>query len=320
MVRTKERQIPLASIDLRDETFRISFGRPVEALRESIRAVGVLNPPVVRELDRKGRYQVVLGFQRVGACRALGQKEILCRVLVSGLKEQEMLLMGVHDAVASRRLNPIEIARALERLGKFFTRGQLIEKYLPVLGLGASGEVYTRYVQLLRLSKSLRLAVAREELAMSVGGEFLRIAPAERRALFDLFQQLRLGVNLQKEFFSLCFESSRRDKISIMQLVQGSALRGILKNAKLSVPQKAALVRDYLKRLRYPRLSEKERQFQSVVKRLGLAPGTALHAPPYFEGTMYRMELRFETYAELRDRLAKLQESVAQRLMEEDFE
>ncbi len=320
MVRTKQRQVSLAAIDLRDETFRISFGRPLEALRESIRAVGLLNPPVVRELDRKGRYQIVLGFRRVEVCRALRQKEILCRVLVSGLKEQEMLLMGVHDAVASQRLNPIEIARALERLGKFFTRGQLIEKYLPVLGLGASGEVYTRYVQLLRLSKSLQLAVAREQLAMSVAGEFLRIAPAERSSLFDLFQQLRLGVNLQKEFFSLCFEISRRDKISIMQLLQGSTLRGIPKKARLSVGQKAALVRDYLKRLRYPRLSEKERQFQSVVKRLGLAPGTALHAPPYFEGTTYRMDLRFETYGELRDRLAQLQERVAQRLGEEDFE
>ena len=210
--------------------------------------------------------------------------------------------------------------RVLERLGKFFARRELIETYLPLLGLGASGEVYTRYVQLLRSSKSLQLAVAREQLAMSVAGEFLRIAPAERSALFDLFQQLRLGVNLQKEFFSLCFEISRRDKISINQLLQGAALRGILKNARLSVPQKTALVRDHLKRLRYPRLSEKERQFQSVVKRLGLVPGAALHAPPYFEGTTYRMELRFETYVELRDRLAQLQERVTQRLGGEDFE
>jgi hypothetical protein len=228
--------------------------------------------------------------------------------------------MSVYDMVASDRLNPIEIARALERLDNFFTRTEVIKRYLPLLGLGASGEVYTRYVPLLRLSKSLQLAVAREELAMGVAGEFLRIKPAERRALCGLFRQLRLGVNLQKELFSLCFEISRRDKISITGLLQGSLLREIQKKAGLSAPQKAALVRDYLKRLRYPRLSERQRQFQGVVKRLGLAPGTALYAPPYFEGTMYRMEIRFATYAELRDRVAQLEKRVVERLREGDFE
>lgn len=317
--RTRQRHISLAAIDLRDETYRISFGRPLETLRKSIRAVGLLNPPVVRELDRTGRYQVVLGFRRVEACRALKHKEILCRVLTSRVSEREMLRMSVHDAVVSQDLNPIEIAKALERLSTFFAQRELIETYLPLFGLGASGEVYRRYVQLLRLSKSLQLAVADGELAVSVAGAFLHIVPGERGALFELFRQLRLGVNLQKEFFSLCFDISRRDTVSIIQLVKQQDIHEIVKRAGLSVGQKAALVRERLKRLRYPRLSEKEQQFRSVVKRLGLPPGVGLHAPPYFEGTTYRLELRFETHAELQDRLAQLEERVARRLKEKDF-
>jgi hypothetical protein len=320
MVRTSQRRISLSSIDLRDEAFRISFGRPIAALRKSIHAVGLLNPPVVRESKPKGCFQVVLGFRRVEACRALRHKEILCRVLATGYTEREVLLMSVHDAVASESLNPIEIARALKRLGEFVEYRELIEAYLPLFGLGRSGEVLMRYVQLLRLSRSLQLAVAREQLAVGVAGELLRVLPAERRALFGLFRQLRLGVNLQKEFFTLCFEISRRDTMSITQLIQDSGVQEILNDERLSASQKAEHVREHLKQLRFPRLSEKERRFHSAVKRLGLPPGAALYAPPYFEGTTYRLELRFGTCAELREKVGQLKERLEERLEEGDFE
>ena len=51
-------------------------------MADSIREVGLLNPPILAEGPI--RYQVVSGYRRIAACRQLDIQEIPVRIMASG--------------------------------------------------------------------------------------------------------------------------------------------------------------------------------------------------------------------------------------------
>src|SRR4030042_3901215 len=73
--------IPLADIDLEDRYSKISRNHIDDAMRNSIRNFGVLDPPVV--LERDGRYRVIFGFNRLDALADCGANEVDCMVTAS---------------------------------------------------------------------------------------------------------------------------------------------------------------------------------------------------------------------------------------------
>ena len=60
--------VDLKSIDPDDATFRLSYGFDLEPLKESIRRIGLINPPLLRKRP-DGRYQIVSGYRRIRALR-----------------------------------------------------------------------------------------------------------------------------------------------------------------------------------------------------------------------------------------------------------
>jgi len=48
----KLEDIYLSSIDFEDDRFRVGNGRPDNALIESIRQYGIINPPILKKIDK----------------------------------------------------------------------------------------------------------------------------------------------------------------------------------------------------------------------------------------------------------------------------
>jgi len=58
----KVEDIYLSSIDFEDDRFRVGNGRPDNALIESIRQYGIINPPILKKIDKN--YIFVTGWKR----------------------------------------------------------------------------------------------------------------------------------------------------------------------------------------------------------------------------------------------------------------
>ncbi|MBP7735794.1 MAG: ParB N-terminal domain-containing protein [Spirochaetes bacterium] len=103
-------------------------------LMESISKFGLLNPITVTE-----DFELVAGFRRLEACKAIGMKEIECSIMPS-LSKFERLLVEADENLTRKDLTIAEIeryedekrylqSRGLERIRLWFIRlfGRIIE-------------------------------------------------------------------------------------------------------------------------------------------------------------------------------------------------
>ena len=89
-------------------------------LAESIRHHGVLQPILVRPWDNG--YQLVAGERRFRASHLAGLREIPCRL--SEFTDAQMLEVALVENVQREDINPVEAARAYQRLMQEFGYGQ----------------------------------------------------------------------------------------------------------------------------------------------------------------------------------------------------
>jgi len=77
--------------------FTMSFGFDPMPLVESIKRIGLINPPIVIKDSQKG-FNVVSGYRRIKALKHLNKKKVSCIDLSdSGLPQEELFFLNLHD-------------------------------------------------------------------------------------------------------------------------------------------------------------------------------------------------------------------------------
>lgn len=108
--------LPVASIEPHPDQPRRHFDEEaLEELAASIASKGVIQPVIVRPLS-PGRYQLVAGERRWRASQRAQLHEI--PALVRTLSEREVMALALIENLQREDLNPIEEARAYQRLAE----------------------------------------------------------------------------------------------------------------------------------------------------------------------------------------------------------
>ena len=149
-----QEEVPLSSIVPNPKQPRTHFDP--EALAElvsSIKEIGILQPPVVREVGA-GRYELIMGERRFRAAKLAGLKTI--PVIIRQTKDNELLREALIENIHRSNLNALEEAAAYSNLLTDFncTHDELAEK------LGRSRSVITNTMRLLNLPASVQNKVA----------------------------------------------------------------------------------------------------------------------------------------------------------------
>jgi ParB family chromosome partitioning protein len=175
-----------------------------DALRElasSIREFGFLQPLVVSKVEKESptgiavEYQIIAGERRFMAAKLLGLPRVPAIVRNINL-EREKLELGVIENIQRENLNPIEMARAFQRLQEEFrmTQREIAAK------LGKSREVVANAVRLLDLPEYIQRAVEDGQLSESNARLLIAIEdPAEQKKLLDDIVQNKLTTRDVKE-------------------------------------------------------------------------------------------------------------------------
>ena len=94
-----------------EEQVRKEFGEEaIKELAESIKSVGLINPPVVRR--EKGSYIIIDGERRLRACKLLGKESILCSVME--IKEEDVPGAQIIANVHRKDLTDVELYYGLK--------------------------------------------------------------------------------------------------------------------------------------------------------------------------------------------------------------
>lgn len=133
---------------------RITFNEEeLHDLAASIKEVGILQPPVVRQLGN-GKYELIMGERRLRASKLAGLTTI--PVIVRETSDNELLREALLENIHRSQLNPLEEGAAyLNLLNDFgYTHEELAVK------VGKSRPVITNTLRLLNLPPSVQRRVA----------------------------------------------------------------------------------------------------------------------------------------------------------------
>ena len=146
----------------------------LQELAASIKEVGVMQPPVVRDIG-SGRYELIMGERRLRAAKLAGLKTI--PVILRASADNEMLREALLENIHRSELNPLEEGAAYQNLLNDFgyTHDEL------ALKVGKSRPTITNTLRLLNLPASVQRKVA-------VG----IISAGHARALLSLINHLEI--------------------------------------------------------------------------------------------------------------------------------
>ncbi|HEY3786701.1 MAG TPA: ParB/RepB/Spo0J family partition protein [Steroidobacteraceae bacterium] len=154
-------------IDMRPET--------LQDLADSIKAQGVVQPIVVRPVDtpRPGesqRYEIIAGERRWRAAQIAGLSEI--PAVIRHIPDEAAIAVSLIENIQRENLNPLEEARALQRLITEFalTHQQAAE------AVGRSRVGVTNLLRLLELAPEVSERVERREIEMGHARALLAFA------------------------------------------------------------------------------------------------------------------------------------------------
>jgi ParB family chromosome partitioning protein len=307
-MRFSEQSLSLKSLHLRDTHYRITTSDAIDKLKNSIAALGVLDPPMLRQ--KADGHQIVAGFRRIEACCLLEQHDIRARVLPTDIDEATCVRLAIADNSLQRPLNLIETARALNLLAGVVADKMELSRQAAVLALPDNPSLMRKIMSLTTLSAGIQNRLAAGDLAMAMALELKRFDRMTAESLGRLFADLKLGLNRQRELLSLLTEIARREETTVSDLLNEPAFRNLLSAADLERTQKAGQLRSQLRRRRYPVMSAANARFQDLVRHLNLGTGVQFVPPGNFEGTTYTLAITFDRLDQLRDRSLQIEKLI----------
>jgi ParB family transcriptional regulator, chromosome partitioning protein len=158
------REIDIAAIQVSPFQPRRYFEEEeIDELASSILTIGLLHPPVVREIYSKDKflyYELIAGERRLRACKKANMTKI--PVIVRNTSDEIAAQATLIENIQRVDLDPIEMAQALKRFLNMFgvTQEEIATK------IGKKRSTVANYLRLLSLPKEIQKGVSMKEISM----------------------------------------------------------------------------------------------------------------------------------------------------------
>ena len=175
----------------------------LQELADSIRAQGVVQPIVVRPIGG-GKYEIIAGERRWRASQIAGLHEI--PAVVRDVPDSAAIAIALIENIQRENLNPIEEARALQRLLNEFdmTHQQAAE------AVGRSRASVSNLLRLQELNEDVQQMMIRGELEMGHGRALLGLRGTAQSAAAGKVAKQGLSVRETEQMVRRETESEKR--------------------------------------------------------------------------------------------------------------
>lgn len=148
-------------------------------LADSIRAQGIIQPIVVRPLQvtpgQPTQYEIIAGERRWRAAQLAGLHEV--PAVIRHIDDEAAVAMALIENIQRENLNPLEEARALERLINEFN----MTHQTAAEAVGRSRAAVSNLLRLLELADEVKALVEQRELEMGHARALLGLANLRRQ-------------------------------------------------------------------------------------------------------------------------------------------
>ena len=199
--------LPIAKVEPRSEQPREYFDQEaLEALADSIRQYGLIQPITIRKLD-SGYYQIIAGERRWRASRLAGLTEVPVRVIEAD--DRRTAELALVENLQREDLNPIEEAKGYKLL---------IEEYgltqeEAARSVGRSRPAVTNAMRLLMLAPQVMEMVEKGELSAGHARAILTVSePSKQLAAANEIIRKNYSVRKAEQLAAKIFRESQQTK------------------------------------------------------------------------------------------------------------
>ena len=147
----------------------------LEGLAQSIRANGILQPLLVRQLEN-GKFELIAGERRLRAARLIGLTKVPC--IINDISESDSAVFAVIENLQRQNLDYFEEAEALAILISDYRMSQ--EELCKKLGKAQS--TLSNKLRLLKLNEEMRYKISRAGLSERHARALLSLTDEVQRA------------------------------------------------------------------------------------------------------------------------------------------
>jgi hypothetical protein len=256
--------LSIKDIDRADRRFAVSYpGEPDKRLIASISTVGIIQPLVVLGQDSP---VVVCGFKRLAAALSLAMDEIPVRIIAGS--EKEALLIAVHDNL-ERSYAMVEKAICLSKMEKAGFAPREIMRTMVFLSLEPHEKVRRIMLKLGSATDAVKGFAFHHKLSFKNIDLLLNFEEPGRSALAGFLMNLHTTESLVREILELFL---------LMRARQGS-----IDLAHYEGIERAASLRDALKRVMNPLRAALELRLDALKAECRLPPDLDIKVDPFFE-------------------------------------
>ena len=203
----KPREIPIDQIDPNPFQTRSQVNQEQLAeLAASIAANGVVQPVLVRPLA-SGRFQLIAGERRWRASQLAGKTTV--PAMLRQVSDEQAMEITIVENLQRADLNPMEQARAFERLGREFhmTQEQMAQR------TGKDRATVSNFLRLLKLPSSVQNRVEAGELTFGHARALLALEHAEEmEKAAQRIAALSMSVRQTETYVQGLIDPSRKSK------------------------------------------------------------------------------------------------------------
>jgi hypothetical protein len=301
--------VQLKALDLHDKTFLIGSSDDYNGILHSVDELGVINPPSLRR--RGDRYQIICGWKRIKVCYQLGYGEIPSVVYERHeLSDEDCLKFVFYEN--QHRLNDIEKSELVFKF-KFLcdlNDNELIQKILPLIGIGATRKNLERCKSLAGLESEIKEAYYKERISLEQVISLSEVDADQRLEILGrILERFKYNNNETREVIRDLLAVASRDKSSIGRIIDriSSEIGGFGGKNQFRLA---------LRRLRYPTLSKVEENYQTCLSSLNLPKDIGIYHSPFFESNDLEIRLRVGASDRLSELLSYLSSVVHDRSIE----
>ncbi len=128
-----------------------------------------------------------------------------------------------------------------------------------------------------------------------------------------------MGENHFRDFLDWLEEIALRDGVSLCEILKMESFVRILSDPRLGRSDRLKRVKEELRRLRFPRLSQIEEEIQRKIRALKLGPQIQMTVPSGLEGGVLTVHVKAASYEELKRSVKELAVALEKKEMEEIF-
>ena len=304
----KEDLVLISSINREDDTFHITTGALTDDLVISIKTSSLINKPIL--VRRASDFQIISGFRRVAAFQSLGLAKIRTRIADADTEKLECVRIAITENSLQRPLNLIELSRSFYMLSEFYKNDNEMARAASELGLPDNPSFINKIKNLCKLPQPVQKGVLSNTISLAVALELEMFERDEGVAFANLFNDLKLSLNKQREVINRIKEIAIREDVSVLSLLETGRIREIVKNKDMDRALKVNKIRLYLRQRRFPEISKAEEYFEKKIKELKLGSDIKLSPPKNFEAPDYSLNLQFASMEQLREKKTALEKII----------